>query len=168
MTLGWTGSINYIRYSRLGWPGWNWFLYFLIKFDQLKDLIRQLRITLKARKICEHYKNMFKGTLKIQFLLILLGDIYKSEIQILNCLTTIYSENCGCTFFYTNFFTSFCCFFYTNFFPNNIFLNFKIWCKKNWCKKRTIFGVKKKKFWCKKIGGKKRTIFGVKKEKNLV
>jgi len=36
-------------------------------------------------------------------------------------------------------------FLYTNFFPENLFLTFKIWCKKS-----KNFGVKKQKFWCKK------------------
>ena len=70
-------------------------------------------------------------------------------------------------FFYTNFFTPFFCFFtpfflllflhhflhqfFASFFSKNLFLDFKIWCKKskifdvkkNWCKKSKNFGVKK-------------------------
>ena len=86
-------------------------------------------------------------------------------------MADIYLDFCRVYIFYTNFFTPFFAFlhqffytifcfftpffaffspFYTIYFSKNNFLNFKIWCKKNWSKKSKIFCVKKQNFWCKK------------------
>jgi len=69
-------------------------------------------------------------------------------------LHQFFTPNVFYNIFYTNFFL-----FLHQFLPKNRFLNFKIWCKNNWCKKRKNFGVKqigvkKPKILANKIGVK--------------